>query len=130
MTNIVGVPEVEGEYPVTWLGGQAGLLEGYPMPGQGRTILTGHNHLNDTEAGPFAFLLYMNEGDRIFFRDPRGNLLVYSVYANEKIGNAEIEEMERISDEFENSITLITCEDEQENGEYINRRIIAARPLM
>ncbi len=30
---------------------------------------------------------------------------------------------------YEGSITLITCEDEMETGDYASRRIIAARPL-
>ena len=128
-TEVVMVPEVDGEYPVTWLGGRAGLLADYVAPGDGRIFLAGHNHLSDTAAGPFAFLMWMNEGDRIFVTDQNNGLQLYAVYANEKIDADDTEGLDRISREYENSITLITCEDETENGEYANRRIIAARPL-
>ena len=128
-TEIVSVPEVDGSYPVTWLGNKAGALEGYAKPGEGRAILTGHNHLDDKEAGPFAFLLDLNKGDRVFLNRTGYGLQIYTVYANEKIGAYDQERLEQISAEFENSITMITCEDELEGGGYANRRIVAVRPL-
>ncbi|MBQ6480790.1 MAG: Cna B-type domain-containing protein, partial [Anaerolineaceae bacterium] len=45
ITDIVVVPSENGSYPVTWLGYDGGLLEGYSMPGQGPSVITGHNHL-------------------------------------------------------------------------------------
>ena len=128
-TQIVSVPVVDGEYPVTWLGNKAGALEGYGIPGEGRAILTGHNHLNNMEAGPFAFLLWLDEGDRIFLNREDSGMQIYTVYANEKIGAYDQEKLEQISAEFENSITMITCEDELEDGGYASRRVVAARPL-
>jgi hypothetical protein len=41
-----------------------GLLSQSSYPGEGVTVLTGHNHLNTMEAGPFLFLGRLEEGDQ------------------------------------------------------------------
>ena len=128
-TDIVEVPLVDNEYPVTWLGYSAGLLEDSELPGQGRALVTGHNHLNTTEAGPFALLDTLNEGDRIFVTDPAKGMQIFEVYMNTKISEYDFDGLQRISETDEHSLTLITCEDERPEGGYDNRRIIAARPL-
>ena len=127
--DIVEVPYADGEYPVEWLGSSAGLLEGFALPGKGQTFITGHNHLNTMEAGPFALLNEMGIGDRIFVVDPENKLQIFTVYANEKIAEKDIRGLERIAGQFNNSMTLITCEDEMESGGYANRRIIACKPV-
>lgn len=129
MTEIVEVPLMGDEYPVTWLGDSAGLLQGYSLPGRGTSILTGHNHLNTTEAGPFALLKEMGIGDRIFVLDPQDNLQSFSVYANERIDAADIAGLERIASRFADAVTLLTCEDEMPEGGYAHRRVIAAKPI-
>ena len=128
--EIVSVPEINDEYPVTWLGEKIGALDGYAMPGKGNAYLTGHNHLNDMNAGPFAFLSWLEKGDRVFLNKGTEGVQIYSVYANEKIGEFDVDRMEEISAQFENSLTMITCEDEYEGGGgYSSRRIVAARPI-
>lgn len=127
-TEIVTVPFVDGEYPITWLGSSVGMLDGSALPGEGYTILTGHNHLNSMEAGPFVYLSSLNENDRIFIRDTHDNLQTYVVYVNEKISQSDLAAVERIAGMFDNSITMITCEDEMITGGYANRRIVAAKP--
>ena len=126
--DIVEIPNENGEYPITWLGDKVGLLEGFALPGEGYTVLTGHNHLNTTEAGPFALLSSMEEGDRIFVRDSKYNLKTYVVYANEKVSETDYEAVESIAVKYEGSLTMITCEDERIEGGYASRRIVAARP--
>ncbi|MBQ6504941.1 MAG: sortase [Flexilinea sp.] len=128
-TDIVEVPSMGGEYPVTWLGSNAGLLEGYALPGQGASILTGHNHLNTMESGPFVLLREMGIGDRIFVLDPEAEMQIFAVYANEKIAETDVRGLERIAGRFADSLTLITCEDERAEGGYANRRIVAAKPV-
>ena len=126
--EIVTVPYTDGEYPVEWLGADAGMLEGSSKPGEGMTILTGHNTLNSTESGPFAFLSFLEEGDIIFVRDSRGQMKSFKVYASEKIGSSDAAALERIARMDENSLTLLTCEDEMPAGGYASRRVVAARP--
>ncbi len=126
-TDILKVPSVDGEYPVEWLDSYIGLLEQSSMPGEGVTVLTGHNHLNNTEAGPFLFIGKLEEGDRMMIHDRRGALHLYQVYGNYKIAS---DGFASIADEVcGNALVLITCEDEAMEGGYLNRRVILARPL-
>ena len=125
--KIVTVPQMDERYPVEWLGHSVGLLEQSSLPGKGVTVLTGHNHLNTTETGPFLFIGQMREGDRILLTDARDNLQAYKVYGNYQIasdGFASIAEEVR-----ENALILITCEDESVDGGYLHRRVVMAEPL-
>ena len=126
--DIVEVPYADNEYAIDWLDERVGLLEGTMVPGEGISILTGHNHLNTMEAGPFAFLKFLNEGDMIFVRERSGGLQSFRVYAAEKIGAADTAKLMRIAMQDENSLTLLTCEDELPDGGYASRRVVAARP--
>lgn len=126
--DIKQVPFADGEYPITWLGDSVGLLEGFAVPGKGYTVLTGHNHLNNTEAGPFALLNAIEEGERIFVRDAQNNIQIYVVYANQKISETDFSAVEAIATEYAGSLSLITCEDERVEGGYANRRLVAAKP--
>ncbi|MBQ6503365.1 MAG: sortase [Flexilinea sp.] len=127
--EIVLVPLTDGEYPVTWLGENAGLLEGSALPGEGQSVITGHNHLNTTAAGPFAGLSSLEPDDRIFVRDERGQLLIFKVTANVKVAEDDVNAVNRLIAGDPLSLTLITCEDERPEGGYANRRLIAAKPL-
>ena len=127
--NIVGVPHLESEYPVAGLGGSVGLLEGYALPGDGTSLIVGHNHLNMLETGPFAMLKNVSPGDKIFIQSANGKLDAYSVFANEKIGEADFAGLEQISNLQQNAVILLTCEDELPEGGYANRRVVAAKPL-
>ncbi|NMB94719.1 MAG: DUF11 domain-containing protein [Flexilinea flocculi] len=129
MTELVTVPEDETSWAVDWLGDRAGLLQGSALPGRGTSYIAAHNHLNNLEAGPFLFINELVENDRIFVRDSTGNLLIFSVYANELYEPDEFNRMQEKAAEFENSLVLITCENEAADGGYLNRRIVFARPL-
>ena len=126
--EIVNVPFADGGFPVERIGSHAGMLEGSAAPGEGITILTGHNHLDNAQSGPFAMLRYLKEGDRIFVTDPRGGMRSFTVYANEKISETDIPALERLASTHENTLTLLTCEDERSEGGYANRRVICAKP--
>jgi len=127
--EIVTVPFVDNEYPVEWLDNSIGMLEGSAKPGEGWTILTGHNTLNTMEAGPFAFLSYLEEGDIIFVLNKYNELKPFTVYASQKIDARDSASLEAIAKADSRSLTLITCEDELVSGGYQNRRIVAARPM-
>ena len=127
MESIVIVPEIDKKYPVEWLDRTVGLLDRSSLPGEGVTVLTGHNHLNTTETGPFLFIGQMEEGDRIMVTDAENNLQIYKVYGNYRIASNGFAEI--ADDVRENALVLITCEDESIDGGYINRRVIMAEPL-
>jgi len=124
---IVIIPQDNGSYPIEWLGRDAGLLEQSSLPGKGISVLTGHNHLNTTEIGPFLFIKSLEENDRIMITDEENTLDIYRVYGNYKIpsdGFADVAEHLR-----PNTLVLMTCEDESINGGYLNRRVVFAEPL-
>ena len=122
--EIVTVPDIDGEYPVEWLGNAVGMLEGSHMPGEGITVLTGHNHLNTTEAGPFALLRELETGDSFMITDNRGTMQTWHVYRNAKIPAGGFSRI--AGDVKENALLLITCEDESPDGGYLNRRVVLA----
>ena len=125
--TIVTVPEDNGKYPVEWLGNDVGLLEQSSLPGKGVTVLTGHNHLNTMEAGPFLFLNELEAGDHIMINDKRNNMNLYKVYANEKIASDGFADI--AGEVRENALVLITCEDESAAGGYLHRRVVLAEPM-
>ena len=128
-SEIVSTTPENGSYPIKWLGEQTGWLEGSSKPGEGISVLAAHNTLNTEEYGPFALISTMEEGDRIFLRQEDGTLSIFEVYANEKIGAQDREALEKIAASFENTLTLLTCEDERIEGGYASRRIVAAKML-
>ena len=125
--KIVTIPETDGSYPVDWLDGDAGLLEGSYLPGEGVSLLTGHNHLNTMEIGPFLFIRDLASGDRIYVTKADGELLSYKVYENLLIPADAADEIP--SHLKQNALVLITCEDESSEGGYLNRRVVLAEPL-
>ncbi len=121
--EVLEIPYMDGDYPVTWLGDAIGSLEGYER------MFAAHNHLNTIEAGPFALISLLEDGTRIFLTDGTGALTVYEVYANEKLDPAAFAE---VAEETERAdgIALITCEDESVTGEYASRRVVFAKPVL
>lgn len=126
---IVSVPFRDGEYPVERLGSNIGLPEEFAVPGSGPAILVGHNHLGPAEAGPFALLAMLAENSRIMVTDRDDHLFLFSVFANTKIAADDMAAVENLWSAYENSLILITCEDERPEGGYASRRIIAAKPV-
>lgn len=127
MESVISVPVEDGSYPVEWLDRNIGLLEGSALPGEGITVLTGHNHLNTMEAGPFVFIGTLEYNDRLFITNENNDLQSFKVYANYKVSSREFVTI--LDDLKENSLVLITCEDEAVEGGYVNRRIIFAEPI-
>lgn len=127
--EVVKIPNTDGKFHIEWLGNAVGLLEGSALPGEGISVLTGHNHLNNTDNGPFLALGVLERGDRIFTVDSENERKSYIVYANEQIAENDVDAIIEIASMYENSITMITCENEKIDGGYANRRIVAARLL-
>ena len=125
-TEILSVPLQDGTYPVEWLGTKAGLLAETDLPGEGHSVIAAHNTLNADEFGPFALLGALREGDLFFIQDSRGNMLTYRVFDSDKITETDVEALIRTAERFENTVTLLTCEDERSEGGYASRRIVTA----
>lgn len=128
-TEVVKVPDEANGWAVEWLGNQAGLLEGSALPGEGISYIAAHNHLNAKEAGPFLFIRDLKENDRIFIRNANGDLMEFSVFANELYGPDDFTLVQQKAQEYEKTLVLITCENESADGGYLNRRVVFAKPI-
>ena len=126
--EIVQVPlTAGGDWAVEWLNDRAGILAGTPLPGEGISVIAAHNHLNDSENGPFIGLALLAENDRLFIGDNSGRMQTFSVYANSLL---EPEDGSRIYETARpGSLVLLTCESELEEGGYAFRRAVFAELL-
>ena len=107
------------------LGTDGGILEGSALPGEGLSVIAGHNTLNDTDYGPFALLSTLDVNDTVMVREENGALKLFRVYANELL---EPDDMERLAAlAGEDALVLVTCENESADGTYLNRRAVFAR---
>lgn len=124
-TDIVGVPVVDGDWDVTWLGSQAGYLEGSAFPTwAGNTVLTGHVWDSYDQPGIFANLHLLGYGDQIEIRS-WGQTYVYEVRETQLVSPRNMNVMYG-QDNF-SWVTLVTCEGyDAESGEYWYRRAVSA----
>jgi LPXTG-site transpeptidase (sortase) family protein len=122
--SIVGVPLINGEWDVTWLGSYAGYLEGTAFPtAQGNTGITAHVWDANNAPGPFANLKTLQYGDVIKIH-AWGNVYTYSVRYNflATPGN-----MASLQHEDYDWVTLLTCEKYSSvYDNYRYRRVVRA----
>lgn len=125
-TNIVGVPQTEGKWDVTWLGNDAGWLNGTAFPTwNGNSVITAHVTNADGLSGPFANIKNLEYGDQI----------IVHLFSEEYI--FEVQES-RFSGSYATNyafkslpdysyLTLITCQGYNPlTDSYIFRRIVRA----
>lgn len=127
--EIVVVPFAGDTWDVRRLRDEAGVLEGFDLPGEGVSILAGHNHLGTDEAGPFQMVGLAEIGDRIFVHRADGTLLMFEVYENMLVEPNEFGTIEALSIANPGSIVLVTCENETVDGGYSHRRAVFAKPI-
>jgi LPXTG-site transpeptidase (sortase) family protein len=121
---IVGVPEVDGEWDVTWLGNHAGYLEGTAFPTWvGNSGITAHVWDANNNPGPFAELKKLQHGDEVRIH-AWGMIYTYEVRFNYLV---TAENMYPLSHQDLDWVTLLTCEvySESQNA-YRYRRIVRA----
>ncbi len=103
---IVGVPMVDGDWDLSWLGQDAGWLDGTAFPGwEGNSALTGHVTLPNGKPGPFATLSKLNWGDTIIIHS-YGEVYTYEVRENRTIKPYITSVLKHEEDAW---LTLITC---------------------
>ena len=128
-SELVSIPMDGDSWAVEWLGDRAGILDGTALPGEGLSVIAAHNTLNDTAYGPFALLGTLEPEDLIAAVAEDGTLSFFRVYANELLDPDDMAKLAAIAEQEENSLVLITCENEAAEGGYLNRRVVFARPL-
>ena len=123
--TIVGVPLESGEWDTSWLGLDAGWLEGSAFPTwEGNTILTGHVWDALNNPGPFAEIKTLKHGDQ-FTIQAWGNTYVYEVRESKLLFPGSVDKA--FQHEEYDWVTLMTCELYNPlNGGYFFRRIVRA----
>jgi LPXTG-site transpeptidase (sortase) family protein len=121
---IVGVPKANGTWDVTWLGNQAGWLQGSAFPSwNGNSVLTGHVYMSNGLPGPFVSLRQLNWGDQIILH-VYGEKYVYQVRANVSVTPSNLSPLQHKDAPW---VTLITCEGyDQSNNSYSYRVAVQA----
>lgn len=121
---IVSVPKEGSSWNVTWLWKQAGYLEGTAFPTwQGNTGIAGHVYLPDGSPGPFINLHTLLWGD-VLSITAWGEQAEYEV---REIFQTEANDLDILSHEERDWVTLITCKDfNHDTGLYNKRTVVRA----
>jgi LPXTG-site transpeptidase (sortase) family protein len=124
-TGILGIPEISGEWDVTWLGANAGYLEGTAFPTtSGNTVITGHSYLSDGNGGPFSRLGMLKWGDQIEIL-AWGQKYVYEVRETRLVAPEDTKTITKHEDL--DWVTLITCQGyDEKTGKYDSRVVVRA----
>jgi LPXTG-site transpeptidase (sortase) family protein len=122
---IVGVKLTKTGWDLTWLGNNAGYLEGSAYPTwSGNTVLTGHVLDEKNAPGAFAYIKDLKSGDLIF-------LHAYGMTYAYQVEESMLVKPYKVSDVFKhedyNWLTLVTCESFSAKAEnYLSRRVVRA----
>jgi LPXTG-site transpeptidase (sortase) family protein len=123
--NIVGVPQAGGTWDVSWLGKDAGWLEGSAFPTwEGNSVLTGHVWNADGTAGQFLYINNLWWGDKVIVH-AWGAQYVYEVRSAVQVGPGSVSAM--MKHEELPWVTLVTCRGyNQATDSYTYRVLIRA----
>ena len=121
---IVGVPLTAQGWDVSWLGEQAGYLEGTAFPTwAGNTAITAHVWDASNNPGPFVDLHTLKHGDRIEIH-AFGIRHIYEVLDTELV---PADDSSVLSHAEYDVLTLISCKDfNVSTGEYDSRLVVRA----
>ncbi|GJQ35093.1 MAG: hypothetical protein JETCAE01_11030 [Anaerolineaceae bacterium] len=122
---IVGIPFLNDDWNVTWLGSRIGYLEGSAYPTwSGNTVLTGHATDLNGKFTSFGFIKDLKIGDK-FMIHSNGLVYVYQIQQNRLISASSTSALFR-HEEYD-WVTLVTCEKWNDYiGKFVQRRIVRA----
>lgn len=124
---IVGVPLRNGDWNVSWLGRQAGWLEGSAFPSwNGNSVLTSHVYLSNGSPGPFVNLNTLKYGDRVIIH-AFGQKYTFEVRTNAIV---EPDDPSALQHEERPWLTLVTCKDYDEKTNTYRKRVIVRAVLV
>ncbi len=126
-TRIVGVPLAGDSWDITWLGENAGWLNGTAFPTwKGNSVITSHVYLPNGQPGPFVDLSTLKFGDRVIV-SAYGQDYIYEVRTVKTVKPDDTSRV--IRHEELPWITLLTCKDyDPRTDTYRNR--IAVRAVL
>jgi len=126
-TTIVGVPLRKGNWNVSWLGRQAGWLEGSAFPTwDGNSVVTGHVYLSNGLPGPFVNLSQLKYGDTIIVH-ANGQKYTYEVRANKVVNPNDASVFKH---EERSWVTLVTCKEYDEKTDSYRKRVVIRAVLL
>ncbi|MGB8981701.1 MAG: sortase, partial [Anaerolineales bacterium] len=124
---VVGVPLKDGTWNVSWLGSQAGWLEGSAFPSwNGNSVLTGHVYLSNGLPGPFVNLNKLKFGDKIIVH-AYGQKYTFEVRTNAIV---EPNDQSGLKHEEKPWLTLITCKEYEEKTNTYRKRVVVRAVLV
>lgn len=124
---IVGVPLRNGNWNVSWLGSQAGWLEGSAFPTwNGNSVITSHVYLSNGLPGPFANLNKLKYGDRVVIH-AYGQKYTFEVRSNAVV---EPNDTSAFRHEARPWLTLVTCREYDEKFNTYRKRVIVRAVLV
>jgi LPXTG-site transpeptidase (sortase) family protein len=123
--DILGVPKTSAGWDVSWLGSNAGWLEGSAFPTwSGNTVITGHVWNADGYPGPFINIKSLRHGDTIKLH-AWGQVYTYEVRVSRLLWVTQTQVT--FQHETYDWLTLLTCENwDSSQGEYRYRRLVRA----
>ena len=126
--NIVGVPQEGGEWDVSWLGKDAGWLQGSAFPTwSGNSVVAGHVWNADNTAGPFRYINTLWWGDKVIVH-VWGAQYVYEVRSIRQVSPGNTGAM--LKHEELSWITLVTCRGYNEATDSYNYRVLVRAVLV
>jgi LPXTG-site transpeptidase (sortase) family protein len=125
--NIVGVPVTRNGWDVSWLGNQAGWLEGSAFPSwSGNSVLTGHVYDAKGQPGPLVNLGRLRYGDSVIVH-AYGQTYIFEIRTNDVV-------TPRDSSVFKHEerpwITLMTCKEYDEITDTYGKRVVVRAVLV
>jgi len=125
--NIVGVPATKDGWDVSWLGNQAGWLEGSAFPSwSGNSVLTGHVYNSNGLPGPFVNLGNLRYGDRVIVH-AYGLRYIFEIRTNQVVTPNDSSALKH---EEKSWITLITCKEYDELTDTYGKRVVVRAVLV
>ena len=121
---IVGVPFGPDGWDVSWLGNDAGCLNGTAFPTwSGNSLITGHVYGANGLPGPFASLKSLSWDDQVIIHF-QGRSYIYKVHTNEVISPTDTSIFSHKDYPW---LTLLTCKDyNAQTITYIHRVAVGA----
>ena len=125
---IVGVPQADGEWDVSWLGNNAGWLNGTAFPTwSGNSVLTGHVYNTYGKPGPFVGLKGLMWGDKVIVH-AWGVQYVYEVRQVKQVAPGSTSSV--IRHEELPWVTLVTCSGYDEDSDLYKYRVVVRAVLV
>jgi LPXTG-site transpeptidase (sortase) family protein len=124
---IVGVPFKKEGWDVSWLGSQAGWLEGSAFPSwAGNSVLTGHVYTANGLPGPFLNLSTLKFGDRVIVH-MGGQKYIFEIRSNAVVTPRDASAFRHEESAW---LTLITCKEYDPAADIYRKRVVVRAVLI